>query len=93
MSPSPIFPADRANLKAFSPVRQKIVLDIRISRCGNIWFSLPHTPCIFFFHHIQVLDIACADARAAYEKVKASRGPPVVSDVAGAPVSSIWIGT
>eukprot|EP00429_Kryptoperidinium_foliaceum_P104980 CAMPEP_0176248268 /NCGR_PEP_ID=MMETSP0121_2-20121125/33381_1 /TAXON_ID=160619 /ORGANISM="Kryptoperidinium foliaceum, Strain CCMP 1326" /LENGTH=115 /DNA_ID=CAMNT_0017587945 /DNA_START=70 /DNA_END=417 /DNA_ORIENTATION=+ len=51
MSPSPIFPADRAQLKAFSPV----------------------------------LDIACADTRSAYEKVKSGRVPPAVSDVAGAP--------
>eukprot|EP00934_Nitzschia_sp_Nitz4_P005700 Nitzschia sp. Nitz4//scaffold3_size479765//280936//281439//NITZ4_000117-RA/size479765-snap-gene-1.406-mRNA-1//-1//CDS//3329550809//5690//frame0 len=51
MTPSPIFPADRVNLKAFSPV----------------------------------LDIACADSRAAYEKIKAERLGPAVSDVAGAP--------
>lgn len=51
MSPNPIFPADRAQLKAFSPV----------------------------------LDIACADSRSAYEKVKSGRYEPSVSDAAGAP--------
>ncbi len=75
MSPSPIFPADRANLKAFSPVSllpgiSFFVVTFLICR------NLP-----------QVLDIACADTRAAYEQIKSRRLPPAVSDIAGAPVS------
>ena len=38
----------------------------------------------------QVLDIACADSRSSYEKVKAGRYAPNVSDAAGAPVSVVF---
>lgn len=39
------------------------------------------------FH--QVLDIACVESRAAYEKTKASRASPSITDVAGNSVRRI----
>eukprot|EP00980_Cylindrotheca_fusiformis_P018802 scaffold6265_cov193-Cylindrotheca_fusiformis.AAC.22 len=49
MSANPVFPAGRAELKAFA----------------------------------SVLDVACVESRAAYEKTKAGRFSPAVADIAG----------
>ena len=47
----------------------------------------PHIGVSPMFH--QVLDLACVESRAAYEKTKASRASPSIADVAGNSVRRI----
>lgn len=78
MSVNPIFPAGRAELKAFASVS--------VEAAASFFIMHSRSKIIFLASVFQVLDVACVDSRATYEKTKAGRFSPAVADVAGSSV-------